>query len=233
MSNIIKITNLSKKYFSKVALTEVSIAFETGKIYGLLGPNGSGKTTLMKVVAGLHKHTSGNITIKNLPISFKTKAQVVFMPTEDYLYPFMKLTTVIKYFNEMYPDFNSNKAYSLLEKLELNPKQKVSDLSTGLKGRLKVLLAVSRKAPIYMFDEPLNGLDPISREIVLQLINEVANESNSVIISSHLVSELETILDRVVLLKNGKIVVNEDAEEIRFNKGKSIEELYKEVYLSC
>ncbi|QOR35270.1 ABC transporter ATP-binding protein [Clostridium sp. 'deep sea'] len=233
MSNIIKIANLSKKYFSKVALNEVSISFETGKIYGLLGPNGSGKTTLMKVIAGLHKHTSGDVTIKDLPISFKTKAQVVFMPTEDYLYSFMKLTTVIKYFNEMYQDFDLNKAHSLLEKLELNPKQKVSDLSTGLKGRLKVLLAVSRKAPIYMFDEPLNGLDPISREIVLQLINEVSSESNSVIISSHLVSELETILDRVVLLKNGEIVVNEDAEDIRFNKGKSIEELYKEVYLSC
>lgn len=233
MSNIIKIANLSKKYFSKVALNEVSISFETGKIYGLLGPNGSGKTTLMKVIAGLHKHTSGDVTIKDLPISYKIKAQVVFMPTEDYLYPFMKLTTVIKYFNEMYQDFDLNKAYSLLEKLELNPKQKVSDLSTGLKGRLKVLLAVSRKAPIYMFDEPLNGLDPISREIVLQLINEVSSEANSVIISSHLVSELETILDRVVLLKNGKIVVNEDAEDIRFNKGKSIEELYKEVYLSC
>lgn len=230
MEDILKIEQLTKKYFNKVALDQVSISFEKGKIYGLLGPNGSGKTTLMKVIAGLHKQTSGEILINGKPISYKTKSDVVYMPTEDFLYPWMKVKKLIKYFSDMYPDFDSNKCNALIEKLEINRENKVSELSTGLKGRLKVALAIARNAPIYMFDEPLNGLDPISREIVLSLISETFNENKVIIVSSHLVSELETCLDEVVLLKNGIIELQGEAEMIREEKGKSIEALYKEVY---
>lgn len=230
MEDILKIEQLTKKYFNKVALDQVSISFEKGKIYGLLGPNGSGKTTLMKVVAGLHNQTSGEVLVNGKPISYKTKRDIVFMPTEDFLYPWMKIKTLIKYFSDMYPDFDSKKADELIKKLELNKDNKVSELSTGLKGRLKVALAIARNAPIYMFDEPLNGLDPISREIVLSLISETFNENKVIIVSSHLVSELETCLDEVVFLKNGIIELQGDAEMIREEKGKSIEALYKEVY---
>lgn len=230
MEDILKIEQLTKKYFNKVALDQVSISFEKGKIYGLLGPNGSGKTTLMKVIAGLHNQTSGEVLVNGEPISYKTKRDIVFMPTEDFLYPWMKVKTLIKYFSDMYPDFDSKKANELIKKLELNKDNKVSELSTGLKGRLKVALAIARNAPIYMFDEPLNGLDPISREIVLSLISETFNENKVIIVSSHLVSELETCLDEVVFLKNGIIELQGDAEMVREEKGKSIEALYKEVY---
>lgn len=233
MDDILKVNQLTKKYFNKVALSEVSISFERGKIYGLLGPNGSGKTTLMKVIAGLHKQSSGEVLVNGTPVSYKSKKDVVFMPTEDFLYPWMRIKALIKYFNDMYSDFDSEKAKDLIEKLGLNKENKVSELSTGLKGRLKVALAIARNAPIYMFDEPLNGLDPISREIVLGLISDSFNENKVIIVSSHLVSELETCLDNVILLKNGMIELQEDAEEIRCQKGKSIEALYKEVYETC
>lgn len=230
MEHILKINGLTKKYFNKVALDQVTVSFEKGRIYGLLGPNGSGKTTFMKIIAGLHKQTSGNVLIKGSPISYKTKRDVVFMPTEDFLYPWMKIKTLIKYFSDMYPDFDNKRASELIKRLELNEDNKVSELSTGLKGRLKVALSISRNAPIYMFDEPLNGLDPISREIVLGLISETFNENKVIIVSSHLVSELETCLDEVIFLKNGVIELQGDAEELRFEKKKSIEALYKEVY---
>lgn len=230
MEYILRMDNLTKKYFNKVALDGVSISFEKGKIYGLLGPNGSGKTTLMKVIAGLHKQTSGELLINDKPVSYKTKSDVVYMPTENFLYPWMKVKTLIKYFSDMYSDFDAKRASALLEKLEINKKSKVSELSTGLKGRLKVALAIARNAPIYMFDEPLNGLDPISREIVLSLISDTFDENKVIIVSSHLVSELETCLDEVVFLKNGIVELQGDAEMIREEKGKSIEALYKEVY---
>ena len=232
MKAVVELNNVSKTYFKKVALNQITLNFAKGKIYGLLGPNGSGKTTLMKIVAGLHKHTSGSVLVDDQPISYKSKAMVVFMPTENYLYPSMKVKTVLQYFRDMYQDFSIAKASGLLEKLELNAENKVSELSTGLNGRLKVALAVSRAAPVYLFDEPLNGLDPISRKIVRNLIAEVAGDNNAVIVSSHLVSELEPILDRAILLKDGSVALNEGAEEIRIQKGKSVEELYEEVYRS-
>lgn len=233
MEEILKIEKLTKKYFNKVALNEVSITFNKEKIYGLLGPNGSGKTTLMKVIAGLHKQTSGDVWVNGEPLSYKTKKDVVFMPTEDFLYPWMKIKTLVKYFSDMYSDFDSKKANDLIERLEIDKNSKVSELSTGLKGRLKVALAISRNTPIYMFDEPLNGLDVISRDFVLKLICETSDEDKIIIISSHLVSELEPFLDNVILLKNGIVELQEDAEEIRYKKGKSIEALYKEVYQTC
>ncbi|WP_432664416.1 ABC transporter ATP-binding protein [Wukongibacter baidiensis] len=230
MEHILKIDGLTKKYFNKVALDEISISFDKGKIYGLLGPNGSGKTTFMKIVAGLHKQTSGNVLVKGRPLSYRTKSDVVFMPTEDFLYPWMKIKTLIKYFSDMYSDFDSKRANELIKEFELNQDSKISELSTGLKGRVKVALTISRNASIYMFDEPLNGLDPISREMILRLISETFNENKVIIVSSHLVSELETCLDEVIFLKNGVIELQGDAEEIRLEKQKSIEALYKEVY---
>lgn len=230
MEVILKADYLTKKYFNKVALEGVSIQFQKGKIYGLLGPNGSGKTTLMKVAAGLHKQTSGHLLINGMPVSYKTKKDVVFTPTEDFLYPSMKVKNIIKYYEDMYSDFNVEESKLLIKKLEVDLENKVSELSTGLKGRLKVALAISRNAMVYLFDEPLNGLDPISREMVLNTITEIINDDKVIIISSHLVSELETCLDEVIFLKNGKIELQGETEKIRCEKGKSIEGLYKEVY---
>lgn len=230
MNNVVEIKNLTKKYFNKTALDNVSINIEKGKIYGLLGPNGSGKTTLMKVLAGLHSKTSGEVLINGNELSYKTKKDVVFMPTDDYLYQWMKAKTLIKFYCDMYEDFNREKAIKLLKELGINEDNKVSELSTGLKSRLKVALAFSRDTEIYMFDEPLNGIDPISREKIVNLITNSFDDKKTILVSSHLVSELETCLDEVVFLKNGIIELQGNAEKIRTEKGKSVVELYKEVF---
>ncbi len=233
MNNVIEIKNLTKKYFNKTALDSISLNIEKGKIYGLLGPNGSGKTTLMKVLAGLHSKTSGEVLIKGNELSYKTKKDVVYMPTDDYLYQWMKAKTLVNFFNDMYEDFNSKKAIELIQELGLNKNNKVSELSTGLKSRLKVALAFSRDAEIYMFDEPLNGIDPISREKIMNLITNSFNEKKSILVSSHLVSELETCLDEVIFIKDGIIELQGNAEKIRTEKGKSVVDLYKEVFSQC
>lgn len=230
MNNVLEIKNLTKKYFNKTALDNVSINIEKGKIYGLLGPNGSGKTTLMKVIAGLHNKTSGEVLIKGNQLSYKTKKDVVFMPTEDYFYQWMKAKTLVKFYCDMYEDFNREKAIELIKELDINEDNKVSELSTGLKSRLKVALSFSREADIYMFDEPLNGIDPISREKILNLITNSFNKEKTILVSSHLVSELETCLDEIIFLKNGIIELQGNAEKTRIEKGKSVEELYKEVF---
>lgn len=230
MNNVLEIKNLTKKYYNKTALENVNLTFETGAIYGLLGSNGSGKTTLMKVIAGLHCKTSGEVLLGGKPLSYKTKENIVFMPTENYFFPSMKAKNIIKYHEDMYKNFNTKKAFELIENLGISPNNKVSELSTGLKSRLKISLAFSREADIYMFDEPLNGIDPISREKVLDLITDSFRTNKTIIVSSHLVSELEKCLDKVVFLNNGFIELQGDAEKIRIEKGKSVEELYKEVF---
>lgn len=230
MSNTLEITNLTKKYFNKVALENVSLNISKGKIYGLLGPNGSGKTTLMKLVAGLHKQTSGNILINGNPVSYKTKGDVVFMPTENYLYQGMKVKNTLKYFDDMYKDFDISKSIKLLEELDVDLGVKVSELSTGLRSRLKLALAFSRKAHLYLIDEPLNGIDPISREKILNLITESLNNESAILVSSHIVNELEKVLDDVIFVKNGYIELIGSAETLRIENEKSIEDLYKEVF---
>ena len=230
MSTILEIKNLTKKYYNKTAIENVTLDFEQGKIYGLLGPNGSGKTTLMKVVAGLHKKNSGQVLINGEEISYKTKEHVVFMPTENHLYKWMKVKTVIEYYADMYEDFDSVKAIRLAREMDVDLTRKVSQLSTGLGSRLKVILGFSRDADILMFDEPLNGLDPISREKILELITDSFDSKRTIIISSHLVSEFEYSLDNVIFVKDGHIELCGNADAIREERGKSVLELYKEVY---
>lgn len=233
MEAIISLDDVRKSYFTKEVIKGISTEFHVGKIYGLLGPNGSGKTTLMKIIAGLHKQNGGHVLINSKDVSYRTKADVVFMPTEDFLYPWMKIKRVMKFYADMYSDFDTVMAEGLLKKMELSLNSKVSELSTGLKGRLKVILSVSRNASVYLFDEPLNGLDPISREAVMELLIDACREDKVIIVSSHLVSELEKCLDRVLFIKDGNIEIDSDVEDIRANDNKSIEDLYKEVYSAC
>ena len=230
MNNVIEIKNLTKKYFNKTALDSISLNIEKGKIYGLLGPNGSGKTTLMKVLAGLHSKTSGEVLIKGSELSYKTKKDIVYMPTDDYLYQWMKAKTLVNFFNDMYEDFDQQKAEELLKYMELDKDMKVSQLSTGMKGRLKVILTLSRDVPIYMMDEPLNGIDPISREKILGATVSQCDQEKGIVISSHLVNEIETIVDEVIFIKDGKVELQGEAETFRKEKGMSMEDLYKEVY---
>lgn len=226
----LKINGLTKKYYNKTALSDVTLNFEQGKIYGLLGPNGSGKTTLMKVVAGLHKQTSGNVLINDEELSYKTKAYVSYMPTENYMYASFKVVDILKFFKNMYEDFRYDYAVALLNDINVNIDYKVSNLSSGQIGKLKTAIALSRDAEIYMLDEPLNGVDVLSRDTIMDIITKSYSENKIIIISTHLVSEIEKILDTVIFLKDGVVELFGDAEELRQTHGLSVEGLYKEVF---
>ena len=230
MSYMINCINIHKKYMQKTALSNINLKFEAGKIYGILGPNGSGKTTLMKIIANVHKQTSGDITICGLPPSHQTKALVAYMPTENFLYGWMKVSDTISFFQDMYADFDLVKANELVRYMELDLKQKVSSLSTGQRARLKISLTLARRAKIYMLDEPLNGLDPISREKIKETIIEQFDYEGVMIISTHLVTEIEQILDEVIFLNQGELCLQGPTEDLRIQKGKGLEEIYKEVF---
>ncbi len=230
MSNILEIKNLSKKYLNKTALININLNFEGGKIYGLLGPNGSGKTTLMKVIADLHKASSGEVLINGEPASYKTKAIVAYMPTENYLIDTFKVIGIIDYYKDMYADFNKEKCMKLVKNLGIDINQKVSALSSGLASKLKVAITLSREAAIYMLDEPLNGIDIIARESIVDTIVNSYDENKIIIISSHIVDEIEKLFDAVVFIKDATVALAGDAEGLRTEKQMSIENIYKEVY---
>lgn len=227
---LLKIENLNKKYYNKTALENVTLNLEHGKIYGLLGPNGSGKTTLMKVVAGLHKQTSGQVILNNQPLSYKTKANISYMPTENFLHDSFKVKNVVKFYADMYEDFNEENAYKILQEINVDTEFKISKLSSGLVGKLKIALALSRDVDLYMLDEPLNGVDVLSRDVIIDLITKSNSESKAIVISTHLVSEIEKILDEVIFLKNGSVELSGDVEELRISREMSIEGIYKEVF---
>lgn len=227
---LLKIENLSKKYYNKTALNDINLSVEKGKIYGLLGPNGSGKTTLMKIIAGLHNQTSGNVLISGKPLSYKSKAAISYMPTENYLHGDFKVKQVIRFYKDMYEDFQEDTALKILKDINVDTEFTISKLSSGLVGKLKVALTLSRNTELYMLDEPLNGVDVLSRDVIMDLITKSYNENKTIIISTHLVSEIEKILDSVIFLKDGNIELYGDAEELRLSKGMSVEGLYKEVF---
>ncbi|WP_398446206.1 ABC transporter ATP-binding protein [Sedimentibacter sp.] len=227
---LLRIENLSKRYYNKTALNDINLSIEKGKIYGLLGPNGSGKTTLMKIIAGLHKQTAGNVLISGEPLSYKTKAVISYMPTENYMYGEFKVKQVVKFYKDMYEDFQEDTALKILNDIKVDTEFKISKLSSGLIGKLKVALTLSRNTEFYMLDEPLNGVDVLSRDVIIDLITKSYNENKTIIISTHLVSEIEKILDSVIFLKDGNIELHGDAEELRSAKGMSVEGLYKEVF---
>ncbi|GAU77030.1 ABC transporter ATP-binding protein [Fusibacter sp. 3D3] len=230
MSILINCINLNKKYMNKVALEEITLKFESGKIYGVLGPNGSGKTTLMKIIADLHKQSSGEITVCGNKPSHETRSKVAYMPTENFVYGWMKVKDSLAFYNDMYADFDMNKALDLMTFMELDLNQKVSSLSTGQRARLKISLTICRDAEVIMLDEPLNGLDPISRTKIKECIIEQFDENSVMIVSTHLVTEIEQILDEVIFLGNGRLVLQGRAEDLRFERGKSIEDIYREVF---
>lgn len=228
--NILQINDLTKKYYNKTALSNVTLNFEPGKIYGLLGPNGSGKTTLMKVIAGLHKQSSGQVLINDQELSYKTKAYVSYMPTENFMYESFKVLDIVKFYNNMYEDFRYDYAMSLINEVNINLNYKIANLSSGQIGKLKAVIALSRDVQIYMLDEPLNGVDVLSRDTIMDIITKSHSEDKVMIISTHLVSEIEKILDSVIFLKDGIVELFGDAEELRQERQLSVEGLYKEVF---
>ncbi len=222
--------NVKKKYFNKTALENITLELEPGRIYALLGPNGSGKTTFMKAVAGLVKPTEGTVLYKGRPIGVESKKEVSYMPTEDYFYPYMTVEDVGRYYQDFFMDFSFDSYKAMVEDMGVELKDKVTKISTGMAAKVRLAAALSRKAKLYLLDEPLNGIDLIARDKIISTILKVADEDVTIVVSSHLVEELETVVDGVVMIKDGRSVLVGDADDIREEQGKSIADVYRETF---
>ncbi len=227
---MLRFENVTKFYNSVPVLDNVSINFEQGKLYALIGPNGSGKTTLMKTAAGLVKPEKGTIYFNNSPITVRTKANIAYMPTEPYYYNFMTIENVANYHKDFFPDFDMSYFKKLLAYMGLTEKLKVKTLSSGMAAKLKIAVTLSRRSNVVMLDEPLNGIDVIARDQIISSIIASASQGSCFIISSHLFDELEPIVHNVVMVRNGQIIINGDINEVRRANNKSISDLYREVY---
>ncbi len=221
---------VGKRYMRKQAVKDVNLVLEDGKIYALLGPNGSGKTTFMKMIAGLVKPTAGLLYYNGEGIGVESKKRVAYMSTEPFFYSYMTVKDVGKYFADFFEDFSMERYEKLITRMDLKMTDKAKELSSGLAAKLKIAATLARNAQLYLLDEPLNGIDIIAREAIIQTIVESATEEKTIVISSHLVDELEQIVDSVVFMKQGSVILSGNAEEIRMERGKSIVDLYKEVY---
>jgi len=230
MDNILKSEGICKSYLNKKALCGVDLAIMPGKIVGLLGPNGSGKTTFLKIAAGILHESSGEILIDGQKPGVYTKSIVSYLPDNEYLLKWMKVKDAVKYFKDFYSDFDEIKAAEMLKFMSLDENSPVKSLSKGMKEKLKLTLVLSRKAKLYILDEPLGGVDPTAREKILNAIVNNFSENSSMLITTHLVNDIERIFDDVAFISDGEIVLQGNAEELRLSKKKSIDELYREVF---
>lgn len=230
MSSLVEIENLTKKYGSKTAVSDISLNLEGGQIIGLLGPNGSGKTTLIKMLNGLLVPTQGKILVDGKEIGPETKAVISYLPDQTYLNMNQKVCEVINFFEDFYEDFDSERAYEMLEKLKINPKDSLKTMSKGTKEKVQLILVMSRRAKLYILDEPIAGVDPAARDYILDVILSNYDPEASILISTHLISDIEKILDQAVFIRNGEIVLNSSVDDIRVKEGKSVDALFREVF---
>lgn len=229
MSAIIKTQGLKKSYGKKLVLDDVSFEIEEGSIVGLLGPNGCGKTTLIKILTGLIKDHTGMVKIANEEPGAYTKSIVAFLPDKSYLPDWMRPVDAIEYFADFYSDFDKDKAQRMVVDFGLDPKQKLKTMSKGQQEKLNLILVMCRQAKLYILDEPLGGLDPAARSAILDLIMNNYAQNATVLLSTHLINDVERIFDRVLMISGGKVIVNSHVNEIR-EKGQTVEEVFKEVF---
>lgn len=221
---------LTKVFGSKKAVNQVSLKLEQGHIYGLLGPNGSGKTTWMKMAAGLIKPTSGQVLFRGEPVGKESRRFVAYMSTEPYFYSWMSAGDVGKYYADFFEDFSPAKYETLLAQMNLTPDLKTRSLSSGMMAKLKIAVTMARDAQVYMLDEPFNGIDLLARDDIRRCILETASEDKLLLLSSHLVEEMEAIADRAVYIKEGQLIEVVDLEEMRSERGLSMADRYREIY---
>ncbi|MFF2015718.1 ABC transporter ATP-binding protein [Paenibacillus sp. NPDC058177] len=233
MEDILQVQQVSKKYWSKQAVRDISFTLGPGKIIGLLGSNGSGKTTIMKMIAGLAHPTSGKISVYGNPVGFETKSLISFMPDQPLTESWMTVGDALRFYSDFFADFDQAKAERMLDFMKLSLADKVRSLSKGMSERLQLTLALSRKASLYLLDEPLGGVDPVARTRILNALVEFYEEDSSILISTHLVSDIERIFDEVIMVKNGEMVMHGNVEELRLQHGKSMDELFREVFAEC
>ena len=230
MNHILECKGLTKRYGGKTALDQISFSLMPGKIIGLLGPNGSGKTTLIKLLNGLLVPTEGQIFIDGLRPGVETKKFVSYLPERTYMNSWMKVCDIIDFFQDFYEDFDKARAYDMLKRLNINPSDRLRTMSKGTKEKVQLILVMSRRARLYCLDEPIAGVDPAARDYILSTIIQNYDENATIIISTHLISDVENILDDVVFIQNGHIRMVDSVENIRFNQGKSVDALFREVF---
>lgn len=230
MKMLIECKNLCKNYGGKAALNNVSFELDRGKIIGLLGPNGSGKTTLIKILSGLLTASDGSVTISEKPIGIETKKIVSYLPERTYLSEWMSVRQTVNFFRDFYEDFSEDTAYGMIKKLDIDPTEKLRTMSKGTREKVQLILVMSRNAELYLLDEPIGGVDPAARDYILKTIISNYNENASVIISTHLISDIEHILDEVIFIKYGNLTLHKTVDEIRGEQGKSVDALFREVF---
>lgn len=227
MSIVLEYKEVSKNFGEKQILKNINLKIESNKIIGLLGKNGSGKSTLFKLANDLLTVSSGEVLVDGKPISPESKKIVSYLPERPYLSPSLKVVDAIKLFETFYEDFDSQKAENLLKDLDLDKEMRLSKMSKGMKEKVQLVLVMSRKAKIYILDEPLGGVDPASRDYILQTILKNFNENASLLISTHMIADIEKILDEVIIIDNGEIILQENADELRTKENCSIDEIFR------
>ena len=227
---LLEIKDLDKKYDDKYALRDINLKLSSGKIIGLLGKNGAGKTTLIKLINDLLTPTNGEILVKGNKIGVETKKIISYLPERTYLNKQMKVKEVLNYFQDFYENFDIEKAGRLLKDLELDENQSLSKMSKGMQEKVQLVLVMSREADLYILDEPLGGVDPATRDYILDTILSNFNENASVIISTHLISDIERILDEVVFIDKGKIALQSNTDELRQKENASIDEIFRRMF---
>lgn len=230
MCNLLETTNLCKSYGNFLALNNVNITLQPGQITGLLGPNGSGKSTLIKTINGLLTPTSGEIRILGNTPGPETKAVVSYLPERTYLNDWMKVSDILNFFDDFYTDFNKDKALEMLQRLSIDPKQRLKTMSKGTKEKVQLILVMSRQASLYCLDEPIGGVDPAARDYILETIINNYSENAAVLISTHLISDIENVLDQVIFLQCGCVREIISVDEIREKHQKSVDAYFREVF---
>ena len=228
--NLVEIKDLNKSFDNKRILKDINLSLPGGKIIGLLGKNGAGKTTLIKLINDLLTPTSGEILINGEKIGVDSKKSISYLPERTYLNKQMKVSEVVDYFEDFYDNFDTKKAKKLLKDLDLDINQKLSKMSKGMQEKVQLVLVMSRNADLYILDEPLGGVDPATRDYILDTILSNFSENASVIISTHLISDIERILDEVVFIDKGKIVLQEETDKLRKKEKASIDEIFRRMF---
>lgn len=230
MSTVLQTGALVKDYNGKIALSGVNLSLEGGKIIGLLGSNGSGKTTLLKLIAGILTPTVGTVSVCGLPVGVETKKLVSYLPERTYLNDWMRISQMLEYFADFYEDFEIDRAKNMLLSLGVDENAKLRTLSKGTREKVQLVLVMSRRAKLYLLDEPIAGVDPVAREFILDTILSNRSPDSTILVSTHLISDVEKVLDEVIFIRDGRILLQSSADVIREEQGKTIDEYFREVY---